>query len=126
MMPPRPVAPADRAGWMVPAYDAVPLAPRRGRHAVCIFVINEADRLHRQLAKMRAVDHGLDVVIADGGSTDGSTDPERLAAAGVRALLVKRGAGRRSAPMRMGLAWSLGEVPGERRVHGLRTPLLPG
>jgi len=103
------VAPADAAGREIPAHDVVPLAPRRARYAVCLFVINEAERLHRQLAKMQAVDHGLDVVLADGGSTDGSTDPSRLAAAGVRALLVKRGPGRLSAQMRMGLAWCLDE-----------------
>jgi dolichol-phosphate mannosyltransferase len=102
-------APADARGWSVPVHDALPLAPRRSRYAVCLFVINEAERLHRQLAKMQAVDHGLDVVLADGGSTDGSTAPDRLAAAGVRALLVKRGPGRLSAQMRMGLAWCLGE-----------------
>lgn len=102
-------ASADGCGWSVPAHDALPLAPRRARYAVCLFVINEAERLHRQLAKMQAVDHGLDVVLADGGSTDGSTAPDRLAAAGVRALLVKRGPGRLSAQMRMGLAWCLGE-----------------
>ena len=109
MTTPPSVAPADHAGRQVPAHDVVPLAPRRSRYAVCVFVINEAERLHRQLAKMRAVDHGLDVVLADGGSTDGSTDPGRLAAAGVRALLVKRGPGRLSAQMRMGLAWCLDE-----------------
>lgn len=102
-------APADARSWSVPVHDALPLAPRRSRYAVCLFVINEAERLHRQLAKMQAVDHGLDVVLADGGSTDGSTAPDRLAAAGVRALLVKRGPGRLSAQMRMGLAWCLGE-----------------
>jgi glycosyltransferase involved in cell wall biosynthesis len=101
------VDPAQAAAWELPAHDVVPIAPRRGRRAVCLFVINEADRLHRQLARMRAVDHGLDVIIADGGSTDGSTDPGRLAAAGVTALLVKRGPGRLSAQMRMGLAWCL-------------------
>jgi len=109
MASPRSAAPADPAAPQVPAHDVVPLAPRRSRYAVCLFVINEAERLHRQLAKMQAVDHGLDVVLADGGSTDGSTDPARLAAAGVRALLVKRGPGRLSAQMRMGLAWCLGE-----------------
>jgi len=99
--------PPPAAAWHVPDHDVVPLAPRRGRRAVCLFVINEAERLHRQLARMRLVDHGLDVIIADGGSTDGSTDPARLAAAGVTALLVKRGPGRLSAQMRMGLAWCL-------------------
>jgi glycosyltransferase involved in cell wall biosynthesis len=105
----RSVARPDRAEWAVPESTVVPLAPRRSRYAVCLFVINEAERLHRQLAKMQAVRHGLDVVIADGGSTDGSTDPDRLAAAGVRALLVKQGPGRLSAQMRMGLAWCLAE-----------------
>jgi dolichol-phosphate mannosyltransferase len=102
-------APPDTLDWQVPAHDVAPLAARRGRHAVCIFVINEAERLHRQLARMQAVDHGLDVVIADGGSTDGSTDPDTLRRLGVRAVLVKRGPGRLSAQMRMGLAWCLGE-----------------
>lgn len=99
----------DAAFRRVPAHDVVAFAPRQARYAVCLFVINEGERLHRQLAKMRAVDHGFDVVLADGGSTDGSTDPDRLAAAGVRALLVKRGPGRLSAQMRMGLAWCLDE-----------------
>ena len=102
-------APPERSDWSVPDHDHAAFAERRSRYAVCLFVINEAERLHRQLAKMRAVDHGLDVVIADGGSTDGSTDPGRLAAAGVRTLLVKRGPGRLSAQMRMGLAWCLNE-----------------
>jgi len=105
----RAATPPDAAAWAVPAHTATALAGSRGRHAVCIFVINEAERLHRQLARMQRVDHGLDVVIADGGSTDGSTDPARLAALGVRAVLVKRGPGRLSAQMRMGLAWCLGE-----------------
>jgi len=109
MAAPPSVAPAEFLAREVPAHDVVPLAPRRSRYAVCLFVINEAERLHRQLARMQAVDHGLDVVLADGGSTDGSTDPARLAAAGVRALLVKRGPGRLSAQMRMGLAWCLDE-----------------
>ena len=84
MASPPSAAPADVAARQVPDHDVVPLAPRRSRYAVCLFVINEAERLHRQLAKMQAVEHGLDVVLADGGSTDGSTDPGRLAAAGVR------------------------------------------
>lgn len=105
---PRAVDPAAAAAWAVPEHDAVVFAERRGRRAVCLFVIDEGERLHGQLERMRRVDHPLDVIVADGGSRDGSTDPARLAAAGVRALLVKRGPGRLSAQMRMGLAWCLG------------------
>ncbi len=107
-----PVAFPDRVvdgGRSIPPHAVEWLADRRGRHAVCVFVINEGERLHRQLAKMRSVRHDLDVVVADGGSTDGSTDPALLAAAGVRALLVKKGPGRLSAQMRMGLSWCLDE-----------------
>src|SRR5207237_1338578 len=55
-----------------------------------------------------------DVVLADGGSTDGSTDLPFLREAGVRALLVKMGPGRLGAPLRMGLAWAL-----EQRSEGV-------
>jgi len=109
MSGPSSAARPDPRGRQLPTHDVVSLRPRRSRYAVCLFVINEAERLHRQLAKMQVVDHGLDVVVADGGSTDGSTDPDRLAAAGVRAVLVKRGPGRLSAQMRMGLGWCLDE-----------------
>ena len=51
----------------------------------------------------------VDLVIADGGSTDGSVDEEPLRRRGVRALLVKTGPGRLSAQMRMAMAWALDE-----------------
>ena len=50
---------------------------------------------------------GADVVVADGGSTDGSLTPEIMAAADASALLVKTGPGKLSAQMRMGLAWCM-------------------
>jgi hypothetical protein len=92
------------AGWQVPAYRRVALRPRRTRYAVCVFVINEGDRLRAQLRAMRPLADIIDVVIADGGSTDGSTDPAFLAAQGVSALLVKTGPGKLSAQMRMAFA----------------------
>ena len=98
---------AERAAWAVPRYRAEVLAPRGSRYAVCIFVLNEADRILTQLRRMQDLPHGLDVVLADGGSDDGSTEPERLQSLGVRALLVKQGPGKLSAQMRMAFAWCL-------------------
>jgi dolichol-phosphate mannosyltransferase len=72
-------------------------------------VINEGDRILGQLGRLRDHGIGLDVVVADGGSTDGSTDPDRLRDLGVRALLVKRDAGKLSAQLRMGFAFALTE-----------------
>lgn len=92
----------------VPAYEERALAPRRHEHCVCVFVLNEDGRLHAQLEAMWAACDGVaDVVVADGGSDDGSTAPERLAALGVNTLLVKIGPGRLGAQMRMAFHWAL-------------------
>jgi hypothetical protein len=58
---------------------------------------------------MHELTNCVDVVIADGGSTDGSFDGGILDQAGVTALLVKTGPGKLSAQMRMGLFWCLGQ-----------------
>jgi glycosyltransferase involved in cell wall biosynthesis len=79
------------------------------RYLVVIFVIDEGERLHRQLDRMGAVGHGLDVVVADGGSRDGSTARALLEPRGVRALLTRRDAGGLSAQMRMAFAFGLDE-----------------
>lgn len=99
------------AGWSVPAFEALVLAPKRSRYAVVIPVINEGERIAGQLARMAEL--GLmkahDTILADGGSTDGSSDPEALTALGLRARLVKTGPGRLSAQLRMAYAWALSE-----------------
>ena len=100
--------------WEVPAHEVHELAPRRTRFCVCIPAIDEDGRLRRQLEKMRPRMDLADVVLADGGSTDGSTDLPFLREAGVRALLVKTGPGRLGAQLRMGLAWAL-----EQRYEGV-------
>jgi glycosyltransferase involved in cell wall biosynthesis len=82
-------------------------APKSSRFVVCVPVIDEGERIARQLVKMREIARTIDVVIADGGSTDGSLAEERLRAANVRALLTKTGPGRLSAQMRMAIAWGL-------------------
>ena len=97
--------------WEVPSYSVSDFKPRRTRYAVGIPVIDEGERLHRQLGRMGAAQlfDVADVIIADGGSTDGSTDTDRLAAVGVRALLTKTGPGALGAQIRMFLAHGLGE-----------------
>lgn len=97
------------AGWQVPQFVATVLATRRFDHALVIPVINEGERLLGQLGRLAAAAPEVDVVIADGGSSDGSLEPGRLARLGARALLVKTGPGRLSAQLRMAYAWCLGE-----------------
>jgi dolichol-phosphate mannosyltransferase len=91
----------------VPAFDAHEFAPRTRDYMVAIFVINENGRLHTQLERMRDHTGEVDIVIADGGSTDGSTALEVLGRFGVNTRLVKQGSGRLGAQMRMAFAWGL-------------------
>lgn len=93
----------------VPECEITMLREKQHNYAVVIPVINEGERIRRQLARISAVRPAADVVIADGGSTDGSLGDDVLRAFGCRALLVKRGPGRLSAQLRMAYAWVLDE-----------------
>lgn len=95
--------------WAVPAHDVVAFADRKTPYCVVVPVINEGERIRRQLGRMRDVPGLPDVIIADGGSTDGSMDTERLRELGVRTLLTKRDRGHLSAQLRMGFAYALRE-----------------
>jgi dolichol-phosphate mannosyltransferase len=92
----------------VPAFVATEFAPKTSDYCVCVFVINEDGKLHKQLAAMR--DHcndRIDIIVADGGSTDGSTSHEKLKSLGVNTLLTKTGPGKLGAQMRMAFSWAL-------------------
>src|SRR5262249_16669974 len=106
-MTPMKTAPARERGWEIPRHTVTEFRPKRTRYCVCVFVINEGARIHEQLRRMRPFAGEIDVILADGGSTDGSLAPGLLDALGVRALLVKTGPGRLSAQMRMAFAYGL-------------------
>ena len=94
-------------GREVPAYRAGVYGPRRHEYCCVIFVINEGAKLLAQLERMAPLREIVDIVVADGGSTDGSVTEAALAPRGVTAALVKTGPGRLSAQMRMAFAWAL-------------------
>jgi hypothetical protein len=97
----------DDAAWEVPVHDVALHAPRRHKHALVIPVINEGERIRGQLARIAAAGMPVDVVIADGGSTDGSLGADFMREVGVRAVLTKTGPGKLSAQLRMAYAWCL-------------------
>ena len=97
------------AGRQVPSYRIESFAPRANRWCVGIPVINEGDRLLGQLERMRALALPADIIIADGGSKDGSVQQSVLQPLGVRTLLTKLGPGKLSAQMRMVFDYMLNE-----------------
>lgn len=72
-------------------------------------MINEGERIRGQLTEIhgRGLSERIDLLILDGGSSDGSVEPSFLQTQGVRALLIKTGPGRLSAQLRMGYAYAL-------------------
>lgn len=100
---------AKHKDWQFPDFTVTEMHKKQHRYCVCVFVINEGERIQKQLKKMKRFTDKIDVVIADGGSTDGSLKTEFLKQQGVRALLTKKGPGKLSAQMRMAFAWALHE-----------------
>lgn len=95
--------------WQIPAFETAIYRGKTQDHALVIPVINEGDRIRGQLERIRDAGLPVDVIVADGGSTDGSLDPDFVTGAGVRAVLTKTGPGKLSAQLRMAYAWCLRE-----------------
>ena len=108
------IDPALRARWRVPAFDIVMWRERsaqtpRHRRCVVIPVLNEGERITRLLARIDAlaIPDLADIVIIDGGGTDGSLAPEALQSRRVRGLLRKTGPGKLSAQLRCAYAFAV-------------------
>ena len=97
----------ERSTWSVPTHKVVEMAPKTKRYCVAVFVLNEGDRFLAQLEGMRSFAETVDIVVSDGGSSDGSVAPEKLEARQVRSLLVKTGPGHLGAQMRIAFEYAL-------------------
>jgi glycosyltransferase involved in cell wall biosynthesis len=103
------VSPEARASWQVPEFEIVLWIGQQHPWCVVIPVINEGERINRLLARMAALKIAsiADIIIVDGGSTDGSLSIESLQEKGVRGLLLKTGAGKLSAQLRCAYSFAL-------------------
>ncbi|MDB6374971.1 glycosyltransferase family 2 protein [Photorhabdus bodei] len=99
----------NKYAWEVPEYTQTNVKPKQHDYCTLIFVINEGEKLIKQLSRMDKAKACTDIVIADGGSTDGSTSFDNLKKYGVTSLLVKTGYGKLGSQMRMGFAWALSQ-----------------
>lgn len=91
----------------VPKFEATEYQEKKTKYCICIPIINEGDRIIKELeaAKNNNINEIADIIICDGGSSDGST--ESLKKLGVNTLLVKHDVGKQGAQLRMGLYYAL-------------------
>lgn len=93
----------------VPKFECTEYLGKTKDYVVLIPIINEGKRIVKELkrAKTHRVSDYADIVICDGGSTDGCTEESVLRRMDVNTLLVKRDTGRQGAQLRMGIWWAL-------------------
>lgn len=103
------IVPAVRETWQVPAFETPLWLGRQHPWCVVIPVINEGERIKNLLARMSElkISEIADIIIVDGGTTDGSLELPALQHVGVRGLLVKTAPGKLSAQLRCAYAFVL-------------------
>lgn len=93
----------------VPEFECREFDKKTKEYVVLIPIINEGDRIIKEL--YRAYQHNIadcaDIVICDGGSTDGCTEERKLRKLQVNTLLIKQDEGKQGAQLRMGIWWAL-------------------
>lgn len=102
----------------IPKFECTTFSEKKSDYALLIPVINEGERILTELTRAHDahVTDVVDVILCDGGSTDGSMRSETLQPLAVNALLVKQDEGRQGAQLRMGIWWAL-----ERGYKGIVT-----
>jgi dolichol-phosphate mannosyltransferase len=80
---------------------------KNSEYCIVLPVLNEGERIHSQLERMRPHCEGIDILICDGNSHDNSMNVERLKSKKVSALLVKKDVGGLSSQMRLAMAYAL-------------------
>lgn len=103
------ISQCDDSTWEVPTFEVAQYGKKRHKYALVIPVINEGERIQEQLQRIRQAVLPVDVIIADGGSTDDSLDPAYMRKMNVTAVLTKTGLGKLSAQLRVAYAWCLRE-----------------
>jgi len=93
----------------VPKFVSQEFHEKSARYCLCIPVINEGNRILKELQKSFSlgINKIVDIIICDGDSSDGSTDLNILKQLGVNSLLVKKDSGKQGAQLRMGFWWAL-------------------
>lgn len=102
----------------VPKYESFEISKPKNKYALLIPIINEGTKIKKELtrAKKKKISKYVDIIICDGGSTDGSTEIKNLKKLEVTTLLVKQDVGKQGAQLRMGISYAL-----EHKYEGIIT-----
>jgi|APLak6261694702_1056217.scaffolds.fasta_scaffold03381_2 dolichol-phosphate mannosyltransferase len=108
----------NEAIYGVPKFLSTEIEERKTKYCLCIPIINEGERIHKQLqiAQQHGIDKLVDIIICDGDSSDDSTEINKLKELGVNTLLIKKDTGKQGAQLRMGFWFAL-----ERGYEGIIT-----
>lgn len=96
-----------KENWQLPDYQTVQLRRKQTKYCICIPVLNEGEKIKKQLQKMLTYSKMADIIIADWGSIDGSTNPKFLKKMNVQTLLILKSPGRQGTQLRMAFSYAL-------------------
>ncbi|MEG1366534.1 MAG: glycosyltransferase family 2 protein [Oscillospiraceae bacterium] len=93
----------------VPNFSADEFTGKSSDYCVLIPIINEGERIIAELARAKAagINKHADIILCDGGSTDGSMEKGELKELSVSTLLIKLGEGKQGAQLRMGIYYAI-------------------
>lgn len=97
----------DTSNWQLPDHQVYEFRKKNTKYCICIPVLNEGEKLKKQIERMLPFSKTVDIIIADWGSTDGSTDKDFLRKYNIRTLLILKGEGWQSTQLRMAFSYAL-------------------
>lgn len=93
--------------WQTPKSKITEFHEKKTEYCICIPVLNEGEKIKQQLQRLLPFAKLADIIIADWGSTDGSTEKQFLKKMNIRTLLTLRSSGRQGTQLRMAFSYAL-------------------
>lgn len=93
----------------IPKYELTEFHKKKTKYCICIPVLNEGEKIKKQLKKLHPYSRLVDIIIADWGSTDGSTESKLLKKMKIRTLLTLKGPGKQGTQLRTAFFYALKE-----------------